>query len=181
MKRTLHTALFSALLVFLLGLAPARAEISHVTVAVDGLGCPFCVYGIEKKLKAVDGVADVEIDLKTGLATVDLAPGATPDVAALRKAVEKAGFTPRDITLTAIGTLALEDSSVFLNIRGSEQRYLLFEKGREDGPPFFDAERFKELSAWAQSATPVAVTGTVHQHADGPPGLSADKLKPSTR
>ena len=175
-KRTVEA--FGALLLVLLSAPLPRAEIARVVVAVDGLSCPFCVYGIEKKLGAVDGVRDVSIDLKTGLATVHLEEGASPDVGALRRAVEKAGFTPRAITLTVIGTLAVEDATVVLDVRDSDQRYLLFEKGKEGGPPSFDPDRFQELTTWAESATPVAVTGTVHQHADGPPGLSVDEIEP---
>ncbi len=69
----------------------ARAEISHVTVAIDGLGCPFCTYGIEKKHKEVEGVRDVEISLRDGLATSVVAEQAAPDVEQVRTAVEKAG------------------------------------------------------------------------------------------
>ncbi|MGN2393298.1 heavy-metal-associated domain-containing protein, partial [Pelomicrobium sp. G1] len=29
---------------------------------VDGLACPFCAYGIEKKLRALDGVDKVKVD-----------------------------------------------------------------------------------------------------------------------
>jgi len=67
-------------------------------IAVDGLSCPFCVYGLEKNLKKVNGVESVNIDMKTGKATVVLKPDAHVDAQALRQAVKKAGFTARDIT-----------------------------------------------------------------------------------
>jgi len=67
-------------------------------IAVDGLSCPFCVYGLEKNLKKVNGVESVNIDMKTGKATVVLKPDAHVDDQALRQAVKKAGFTARDIT-----------------------------------------------------------------------------------
>jgi len=33
----------------------------EVRVQVDGLSCPFCAYGLEKKLRRVDNVAELEI------------------------------------------------------------------------------------------------------------------------
>jgi len=35
-----------------------------VKIRVDGPACPFCAYGLEKKLKRVEGVKDLEIDLE---------------------------------------------------------------------------------------------------------------------
>ncbi|MDA0350220.1 MAG: heavy-metal-associated domain-containing protein, partial [Verrucomicrobia bacterium] len=68
MKKMQLLSLNTMVLVSLLLGAQARAEVSHVSIAVDGLGCPFCVYGIEKQLKHIDGVKKVDIELKTGLA-----------------------------------------------------------------------------------------------------------------
>ncbi len=72
------------------------------TLRVDGLACPFCAYGVEKQLRAVDGVQTVETDIKTGTVTIDMRAGATLDEATARKAVEAAGFTFRG--LNPIGT-----------------------------------------------------------------------------
>jgi len=68
-----------------------------LTIQVDGLSCPFCAYGLEKNLKKVQGIDSVHMDMKAGKATVLLKPDAHVDDQALRKAVEKAGFTARDI------------------------------------------------------------------------------------
>jgi len=68
-----------------------------VIIQVDGLSCPFCAYGLEKNLKKVDGIGSVHMDMKSGKATVLLKADAYVDDQALRKAVEKAGFTARDI------------------------------------------------------------------------------------
>jgi len=68
------------------------------TIQVDGLSCPFCAYGLEKHLKKVNGVEAVEINMKSGKATVNFKTGAQVDDAVLNEAVEKAGFTARSIT-----------------------------------------------------------------------------------
>ena len=62
---------------------------------VDGLACPFCAYGIEKKLNAIKGVQRVEVDIATGSVTVTVVEGTTLDEAAAKKAVKDAGFTLR--------------------------------------------------------------------------------------
>lgn len=62
---------------------------------VDGLACPFCAYGLEKKLNAVKGVEHLEVDVASGLVKVSMTEGATLDEAAAKKAVKEAGFTLR--------------------------------------------------------------------------------------
>ncbi|MFV2008131.1 MAG: heavy-metal-associated domain-containing protein, partial [Longimicrobiales bacterium] len=42
----------------------------QIEITILGMSCPFCAYGVEKKLKKLDGVADLEIVLETGLATL---------------------------------------------------------------------------------------------------------------
>jgi len=72
-------------------------EVQAVIIQVDGLSCPFCAYGLEKNLKKVSGVGNVDINMKTGKATVELEPGSKVGDNELRQAVEKAGFTAREI------------------------------------------------------------------------------------
>jgi len=81
-----------------ISLSAQEVGLETATIAVDGLSCPFCAYGLEKNLKKVSGVKAVKIDMKTGKATVALKPDAQVDDQTLRQAVKKAGFTARDIT-----------------------------------------------------------------------------------
>lgn len=74
---------------------PAQAANPVYTLYADGLACPFCAYGIEKQLFAIEGVATVETDLKTGTVTITMQDGAALDEPVARKAVEDAGFTLR--------------------------------------------------------------------------------------
>ena len=62
---------------------------------VDGLACPFCAYGVEKKVGGLDGVERVDIDIDEGLVAVTLADGAALDEATASRAVDEAGFTLR--------------------------------------------------------------------------------------
>ncbi len=76
--------------------ATAALADSHVyKLYVDGLACPFCAYGVEKKVGGMKGVETVEIDIENGLVAVTVAGGATLDEATAKQAVDEAGFTLR--------------------------------------------------------------------------------------
>ena len=73
---------------------------NQYALAVDGLACPFCAYGIEKRLSAIEGVESVETDVKSGQVVVTLAEGKTLSEEVARQAVEDAGFTLRSLKQT---------------------------------------------------------------------------------
>jgi len=70
----------------------ADAEGGRYRLRVNGISCPFCAYGIEKKLGALDGVETVEIRLDEGAVIVRTRPTAELTEKRARKAVEAAGF-----------------------------------------------------------------------------------------
>ncbi|MCH7823620.1 MAG: heavy-metal-associated domain-containing protein [Acidobacteria bacterium] len=91
-----------------LGALPTQrpeAGMLEVTVQVDGLSCPFCAYGLEKKLKKVENVADLSIQVDQGRAVLTPEVGTSLDLEELEKAVRDGGFTPHGITLIARGRL----------------------------------------------------------------------------
>ncbi len=50
------------LVLYLLAFAAGtQAQVTSLTVSVDGLACPFCAYGVEKKLKRVEGVKSIDV------------------------------------------------------------------------------------------------------------------------
>lgn len=76
----------------------AYAGSSIYELQVDGLACPFCVYGIEKKLSAIDGLERIEVDIKKGQIIVFMAEGVRLSEERARQAVTDAGFTLRAFT-----------------------------------------------------------------------------------
>lgn len=62
---------------------------------VDGLACPFCAYGIEKKLKATKGVKRLKIFINKGVVVVTLKDGATFTKRQAQKLIKDAGFALR--------------------------------------------------------------------------------------
>jgi len=95
--------IFTAALVFGQGVPLLAQQTSppdsaqQIIVRVDGASCPFCAFGLEKRLGHLEGVANVKIEMKAGKAIIALREGATVSEEALRQAVEEAGFTPREI------------------------------------------------------------------------------------
>lgn len=78
---------------------PAAADppAKTVVVKVKGMACPFCAYGLEKHLKGVGGVSDVEIDLAKSEVMLELKEGSAPGDEQIRQAVREAGLTPGEI------------------------------------------------------------------------------------
>jgi len=88
----------AVLAVLLLGAAPGLAQDGQnaYKIHVDGLSCPFCDFGIDKKLGEIKGVESIDIDLVEGAVIITMLPGKVLTETVARQAVEKAGFTPRD-------------------------------------------------------------------------------------
>jgi copper chaperone CopZ len=74
--------------------ASAQKEMDKFMVQVDGLGCPFCAYGLEKKFKEFKGIKDVKIDIETGDFSFAYPAEKVLSLEDVDKQVEKAGYTP---------------------------------------------------------------------------------------
>ena len=61
------------------------------------MACPFCAYGLEKRLKEVPAVDAVLILVSDGLVQIRLKEGQSLHDDALGAAVERAGFTLTEI------------------------------------------------------------------------------------
>ena len=70
-------------------------QIKKYELEVDGLSCSFCAYGLERKLKKIDGVKNLEIIINEGKVILTSDREIPLDV--IRKAVEDAGFTMREM------------------------------------------------------------------------------------
>ena len=106
MKKAILGSLLGIALAFM-PLAVTAAPEAY-TLTVDGLACPFCAYGIEKQLTALEGVQSIEVDINEGLVVVTMAEGAEIDEADLRQAVNDAGFTLRKVEQGRIASGEIE-------------------------------------------------------------------------
>jgi copper chaperone len=59
-------------------------------IKIKGMNCQHCVTAVTKALAALDGVKDVKVDLKSGVATYEQVKEIAPEVVAA--AVKKAGY-----------------------------------------------------------------------------------------
>lgn len=75
--------------------AAALAAGPSYRIEVDGLACPFCAYGIEKKLSAIVGVERLETRIEDGSVLITMQDGTSLDEAMAREAISAAGFSLR--------------------------------------------------------------------------------------
>ena len=71
-------------------------------IRVDGLACPYCAYGIEKKLKAIEGVGKIDVDLDAGLVVVEVDEGVELTEPQMKTLFKDAGFTYRGMIETPL-------------------------------------------------------------------------------
>jgi len=75
----------------------------RVTVQVDGLTCPFCAYGLEKRIQEIPAVEQSIINLKEGTAELIPKEGQHIDIDEVKAAVKAGGFTPREVQVALEG------------------------------------------------------------------------------
>ena len=88
------------LIILLLGISASLAQSDEVKVRVDGLSCPFCAYGLEKKLNELDGVDSIFIDFEEGVVGMQVTDSENISEEEIRVKIEEAGFTPKEIVFS---------------------------------------------------------------------------------
>ena len=83
--------------------------------------------GEPKKLRKLDNVSSLEIQVSEGRAVLNPEPGTSLDLAAIEQAVRDGGFTPRVMTLTARGRLSQRHGTPALEL--TDGTVLLFAEG----------------------------------------------------
>ena len=78
----------------------AQKNMDAFEVQVDGLGCPFCAYGLEKKFKEFKGIKKVEINIETGDFSFLYPTEKALSMTAVITQVKKAGYTPNNASVT---------------------------------------------------------------------------------
>ena len=72
--------------------AAQEPALRQIQVTILGMSCPFCAYGVEQKVKRLDGVVELEVVLETGLATIVMEEDADISNELLQETVKVAGF-----------------------------------------------------------------------------------------
>ncbi len=156
---------------FLLALSvPGSGRATEFTLRVDGLACPFCAYGVEKKLLAVPGVAGIDVLINEGKIILKFSEGADLDVPALHAAVDKAGFTLRGLLVRdAVGTLSRDASNELLLTCSDPRATFRLKFDAEDAIPTIDP---------GTGARQVLASGSVRDFDSRPVQLIATEIKP---
>jgi copper chaperone len=64
--------------------------VDPTVITVKGMTCGHCVSAVQKEIGGLPGVTGVEVELETGAVRITADP--PPDTAALRAAVDAAGY-----------------------------------------------------------------------------------------
>lgn len=170
MTRSRRALLLAAALAVLSSACTAQAEILSAELRVNGMTCPFCAFGIEKKVLDVDGVEGVEVLLDEGLLRLSLRRGNGATVRDLERAVEKAGFELADLTLEVRGKLDARGVDTWLEAHRN-LRLRLLEPDGDRARPLSPAAR-EHMPREAEGLS--VAFGRVLERGSDEPGLVVD-------
>lgn len=85
-------------------------ERDQVATMVEGLGCPFCAYGLEKKFKKIKGIKKIKIDIEEGLFSFTVPTEYGMTLEEIDNRITDAGYTPMTIKIDRSNGEVLESS-----------------------------------------------------------------------
>ncbi|MBL4863273.1 MAG: heavy-metal-associated domain-containing protein [Crocinitomicaceae bacterium] len=91
-------ALFFTLMLTMAWLPATLSAETRYEIRVDGLACPYCAYGIEKKFMQREIVKTFDIDFEKGLVKVTFKDGEDMTEPQLKHLFREAGFSYRSVT-----------------------------------------------------------------------------------
>jgi hypothetical protein len=97
-------------------------------------------------LEKVDGIESVSVTLKRGVAHITLAKGNTVTMAQLRRIIKEAGYTSRDATVTAVGTVRAGGSGLTLTVAGTREVFDVSGEGQSLADVERGVDRLVEVS-----------------------------------
>ena len=139
-KNNIYVLLVS--IVLLTGIK-ANAQISKAEIMATGLTCSMCSNAINKQLKSLPEVVNVETDLNTNTFAVTLKEGNTLSPKVFKDKVEKAGFFIGSLIVTTKSETIKQDGYVVVNNASStnpEVQIQVLDKG------YVTEKEFKKLS-----------------------------------
>lgn len=182
MKKTIMAGILVGFLVMVA--LPLNAQIEHIALRVDGLSCPFCAYGLEKKITGIKDVRDYDVDMKEGKVFIRLKSDAQIEINSFYKVVEEAGFTLRSISLRVKGKIQQSEEGLILVTERNREKFLLFEseallKKYHQGklPKALEDNMEKKLIGIKEQGKEVLIEGVIHEHEGFPAGLAVERLE----
>ena len=129
--------------IVILASTKVNAQISKAEIRATGLTCSMCSNAINKQLKSLPEVVNVETDLNTNTFTVTLKEGNTLSPKVFKEKVEKAGFFIGALVLTTKSETIKQTSYVLVNNKSrtdDEVQIQVLDKG------YVTEKEFKKLS-----------------------------------
>lgn len=74
-------------------------DTTRVKIRVGGLACPFCAYGLEKKVLSIKGAREVKINVETSQITFYVIGKNDLSEKVISEKITEAGFTPLKVTI----------------------------------------------------------------------------------
>jgi len=140
--------------VFLMFSINSNAQIVKAEIRATGLTCSMCSNAINKQLKTLPEVTNVETDLNTNTFTVTLKEGNELSPKTFKDKVEKAGFFIGSLIITAKSETVGKSPYILLNDKkndATEVQFQIVDKG------YVTEKEFKKLSkSYKDIATYVA-------------------------
>jgi len=118
------------LTILMLSALGAQAEYRKVSLTVFGMDCAPCAHAIHVSMKGIRGVDKVNVDLNTGLVSIQLTPGNNATMQQFNAAVEKNGFTHKDAKVVAVGKLGGTPAAPYFEVSGTADRYAISSSGQ---------------------------------------------------
>lgn len=144
MKKINNTYLLTAAtLIMMLWSINTYSQFSKAEIRATGLTCSMCSNAINKQLKSLPEVVNVETDLNTNTFTVTLTEGNTLSPKAFKEKVEKAGFFIGSLVLTTNAETIKKDGYILVNNTSNnkaEVQIQILDKG------YVTDKEFKKLS-----------------------------------
>ena len=110
----------------------SNAQIVKAEIRATGLTCSMCSNAINKQLKSMSEVANVETDLNTNTFTVTLKEGNSLTPKVFKEKVEKAGFFIGSLVLTTKAETIKQEGYILVNKisnTNSEVQIQILDKG----------------------------------------------------
>lgn len=121
----------------------SNAQIIKAEIRATGLTCSMCSNAINKQLKSMTEVVNVETDLNTNTFTVTLKEGNDLSPKVFKEKVEKAGFFIGSLVVTAKSDTLTKTSYILVSDKksnSSEVQFQVVDKG------YITEKEFKKLS-----------------------------------
>ncbi len=126
-----YSIIIIALLIGMTFTANAQTKtVDNFSVQVDGLGCPFCAFGLEKKFKEFKGIKKIAIEMETGTLTFTYPSEKALSLETVEAQVTEAGYTPVETRIIRADGSVEENMGVLVANTGNaeelaEERFLV--------------------------------------------------------